>query len=154
MGGGFAGMSQLAAAGFLGLLGQACNVEQPVSGPVALSAEGTTFEPPEPLRVAGKMEQKICMQIVGAATDVSFEKGAVLVNDQWHALDAEAVDDQQARYGVRLAQLGGTTACLSRPPDGSPGPDFPADRKIVKLRLSSVPPLQVEKIWWASYDPK
>ena len=135
-------------------LGVACSIEQPVSGPVALTAEGTSFEPPEPLRVAGKMEQKVCLQIVGAAADVSFEKGAVLVDDQWHVLDGEAVDDEQASYGLKLAQLGGATACLSRPPDGAPGSDFPADRTITRLRLRSVPPLQVEKIWWASYDPK
>lgn len=135
------------------LLG-ACGIEQPVSGPISLTNEWKTIEPAEPLRVAGKNEQKLCMQLVDAPTDVSFEKSAVQINGQWHVLDGEAVDNEQANYGLRLAQLGGSTACLYRAANIPPtGPDFPPDRTLGVLRLRSVPPIEVEKVWWLSYDP-
>jgi hypothetical protein len=137
----------------LGALGQACSIEQPVSGAVLLTSDWKTIDPPESLRVAGKYEQKVCLQIVGAPTDVKFEKGTVQVDGQWHVLEGEAVDHEQTSYGLALAELGGTTACLYRAADTPPGPDFPAHQTLVRLRLRSVPPLQVDKIWWISSDP-
>jgi hypothetical protein len=128
-------------------------IEQPVSGPITLTGEWKTIDPPEPLRVAGKLEQKVCLQVIGTTTDVDFEKGRLLVNGQWHALEGEAVDDEQTTYGLRVAQLGGDTVCLYRAADTPRGPDFPSDRTIARLRLRSEPPLQVGEIRWHSYDP-
>jgi hypothetical protein len=150
------GASELMASVFVvaALLGSGCSIEQPISGPVALPSEWKTFAPPEPLRVAGKYEQKACLYVDGAPTDVDFERGAVLVDGHWHVLNGEAVDNEQTTYGLEVGQLGGNTLCLTRAADTPPGPDFPADRTIVRLRLRSDPPLQVGKIWWLSYDPK
>jgi hypothetical protein len=146
------GMAQLAAAVCLALLGQACSIEQPVSGPISLTAEWTTIEPPDPLRVAGKNEQKICLQIA-TAHDIDLTNGVILGNGQRHLLEGEVVDREQSSYGLQVGEIGGDTVCLYRAGQLAPGPDFPADQAMVRLRLRSAPPLQVAKAWWLSYDP-
>ena len=137
-----------------GLLGLACSIEQPVSGPVTLTGEWKAIDPPQPLRVAGKGEQVVCMQIIGTVTDIDLRDG-VLVDGQRHVLGGEAVDDEQTAYALKVGSLGGSTVgtvCLSRAGQRPHGPDFPED--IIKLRLRSEPPLQVAKIWWYSGDQK
>jgi hypothetical protein len=57
------------------LLGQACSVEQLVSGRVSLTGDWTTVEPPAPLRVAGKYQQKLCLQI-DTARDIDVQVSA------------------------------------------------------------------------------
>jgi hypothetical protein len=132
----------------------ACSIEQPVSGPVTLTGEWTTVDPPKPLRVGGKEQQVFCLQVVGTLSDVDFEKGRVLVNGQWHLLGGEAVDSQQTKYALKVGDQGGNTTCLYRAGDPPRGPDFPGDLTIVRLRLRSEPPLQVGQIRWHSYDQK
>jgi hypothetical protein len=133
------------------LLCAACNVEQRVSGPVSVTSEWATVEPPEPLRVAGKNEQKFCLQIA-TARDMDLTNGVIL-GDGRHLLEGEAVDSNQVSYGLQVGEVGGNEVCLYRASEPASGPDFPADGTIVKLRLRSTPPLQVEKIRWLSYDP-
>lgn len=149
---GSSGLRQLAAT--LVILGLACSIEQPVSGPVSLTAEWTTVMPPEPLRVGSKELQEVCVQFTGKVTDVDFEKGRLLVNGQWHVLEGEAIDDEQTTHTLRVGSLGGDTACLYRAGEPVNGPDFDADLKIVKLRLRSDPPLQVGQVRWLSHDQK
>lgn len=134
----------------LGLLCMACNIEQPVSGPVALTGEWTTVEPPEPLRIKDKEQQKVCLQ-VGQIADVRFDDGVALAGGQRHRLEGEAVDSSGARYSLTLGEVGGDTACLFRA-ELPQGPDFPADRTLVRFRFRSDPPLQVSGIRWYSYD--
>jgi hypothetical protein len=122
-----------------------------VSGPVALTGEWKTFDPPEPLRVE-RNEQKLCLQL-DAIPDVDFQKGVVSVNGQRHALEGEAVDSEGTQYPLNVADRGGDTVCLYRAGEYPRGPDFPVDRTIVRLRLRSEPPLQVRNIRWHSYDP-
>jgi hypothetical protein len=55
-----------------GLLGQACSIEQPVSGSVTLTMELKTIAPPEPLRVEGKHRQVVCLH-VDAIADADFK---------------------------------------------------------------------------------
>ena len=134
------------------LLGSACSIEQPVAGNVALTGEWTTVTPPEPLRVGQNEQQKFCLRIVGALSDVDFENGRVLVDGQWHVLGGEAVDSEQAKYVLKVAEQGGDSVCLYRAGEPIPGPNFPSDRTLVRLRLRSEPPLQVGEIRWHSYD--
>lgn len=134
------------------LLCQACNVEQPVSGPVALTGAWTTVEAPQPLRVGGKSEQKFCLQIA-AARDMDLNNGVILGDGQRHLLEGEATDGNQTSYDLQVGEIGGGEVCLYRAGELASGPDFPADQTIVKLRLRSTPPLQIEKIRWLSYDP-
>lgn len=137
----------------VGLLGSACSIEQLVSGPLALTGEWTTVTPPEPLRVAGKLEQKVCLKIEGTVTDIDLKNGVMLAG-QRHVLGGEAIDSEQVKYALDVGELGPSGVCLYRPPgDTPPGPDFPEKRTIVRLRLRSDPPLQVGEIRWRSYDP-
>jgi hypothetical protein len=129
----------------------ACTVEQPVSGPIALTDEWATVEPPKPLRVAGKNAQALCLQ-VPTLRNVDLQNGVVLVDGR-HVLEGEAIDNEGSQYSLRVASLQGDIVCLYRAGERPPGPDFPAKRTIIKLRLRSTPPLQVEKIRWRSYDP-
>jgi hypothetical protein len=147
------GARQLTASVFIlgGLLGSACSIEQPVSGPVTLTSEWTTVTPPEPLRVK-RNEQKLCLQL-DAISDVDFQKGVVSVNGQGHAVKGEAVDGAGTPYPLEVADRGGDTVCLYRAGEYPRGPDFPVDQTIVSLRLRSEPPLQVRSIRWHSYDP-
>jgi hypothetical protein len=134
------------------LLTQACSIEQPVSGPVSLTAEWQTVDPREPLRVGSKELQEVCLQVVGPTTDVDFEKGRLLVNGTWHVLGGEAVDNEQTTYGLRVGSLGGDTVCLYRAGRPTSGPDFSPDSTIIRLRLRSEPPLQVAQVRWSSHD--
>jgi hypothetical protein len=61
------------------LLGQACSVERPVSGPVLLTTQWKTIEPSEPLRVE-RTAQEVCLQ-VGEIRDVNIENGVMLADD-------------------------------------------------------------------------
>jgi hypothetical protein len=148
------GTRQLMASIFMlgALLAQACSIEQPVSGPIALTREWKAIEPPEPLRVGSKEMQEICLQVIGATTDVDFEQGRLLVNGQWHVLGGEAVDNEQTKYGLRVGSLGGDTVCLYRAGKPSTGPDFSPDLTIIRLRLRSDPPLEVAQVRWSSHD--
>jgi hypothetical protein len=135
------------------LLVQACSVEQPVSGPVALTGDWKTIEPPEPLRIGQKEQQKFCLQ-VGKLRDLSLEHGVSLDDGQGqrHVLEGEAVDSEGTRYALKLAEAGGDHICLYRAGEPISGPNYPPERTIVKLRLRSDPPLQVGGIRWYSYD--
>jgi hypothetical protein len=94
------------------VLAQACSIEQPVSGPVSLTAEWKTIEPPEPLRVAGKLEQRLCLD-VGTMRDVDFEKGVVVLgNGQRHTIAGEVVDSEQTTYPLKVVEQG-KTVCLN-----------------------------------------
>jgi hypothetical protein len=148
--------ARLTASAFILTLGalSGCSIEQPVSGPVSLTGEWKTIEPSEPLRVGGKEQQVFCLQVVGTMSDVDFEKGRVLVDGQWHVLGGEAVDNEQTKYTLKVGDQGGNTTCLYRAGKPPPGPDFPGDRTIIRLRLRSEPPLQIEEIRWHSYDQK
>jgi hypothetical protein len=134
-----------------GLLGSACSlIEQPVSGPVALTDQGVTVTPPKQLRIA-RNEQKVCLH-VGAIGDVDFEKGVVQVNGQPHAIAGEAVDNEGTRYPLKVGDWGGDTVCLYRAERLDPDSDFPSGRRIAALRLRSQPPLQVREIRWLAYN--
>jgi hypothetical protein len=132
------------------LLCVSCSIEQPVSGPVALTSEWKTIEPPEPLRVE-RNEQRLCLQ-VDTLRDVDLQNGVVL-GDGRHVLEGEAIDSNQATYTLAVGMRGGDMVCLNRAGALPAGPDFPAEQTIIRLRLRSQPPLQVGKIWWLSYDP-
>jgi hypothetical protein len=136
------------------LLGLACSVEQPISGPVTLTGEWKAIDPPEPLRVGSKELQEVCLQVVGTTTDVDFDKGRLLVNGQWHVLGGEAVDDEQTKHDLRVGSLGGHTVCLYRAGEPVSGPEFDPERTIVRLRLRSDPPLQLGQVRWSSHDQK
>jgi hypothetical protein len=117
-----------------------------------LTAEWKTIEPPEPLRVAGKLEQRLCLD-VGTMRDVDFEKGMVVLgNGQRHTIAGEVVDSEQRTYPLEVVEQG-KTVCLNRAEQTAPEADFPSDRTIIKVRLQSEPPLQVAEIRWHSYDP-
>lgn len=134
--------------------GSACSVEQPVSGPVTLTGEWKTVDPPEPLRAAGKGEQLVCVQIVGKVIDIDLQDG-VVVDGRRHVVGAEAVDNKQTVYALKVGSIGGSvagTVCLSRAGERPQGPDFSED--VIRFRLRSEPPLQVERIWWYSGDQK
>jgi hypothetical protein len=135
-----------------GLFALACeSIEQPVSGAVTLTGEWKTVTPPEPLRVAGKLEQKICLD-VGLTKDVDFDAGViVLENGERHTLSGEAIDDKEKAHSLKVAEQG-RAICLYNAESTPRGPDFLADR-IVRVRLRSEPPLQVAEIRWHSYDP-
>jgi hypothetical protein len=137
------------------LLAQACSIDQPVSGPVALTSEWTTVTPPAPLKVGNREQQKFCLQ-VGQMHDLNFENGVALDNEpgQRHVLEGKAVDDAGTQYPLKLAEAGGDHVCLYRAGEPIAGPNFPADKTIVALRLRSEPPLQVGEIRWRSYDQK
>ena len=134
------------------LLGQACAVERPVSGAIALTNEWKTIEPPEPLRVGPKEQQKFRLQ-VGRLRDLSFENGVALDNGQGqrHLLEGEAIDSEGIHYTLEVAEAGGDHVCLYRAGEPILGPNFPVDRTIVRLRLRSAPPPQVSEIRY-SYD--
>ncbi len=134
----------------LGLLAQACSIEQPVSGPVLLTSDWKTIEPPEPLRVERRV-QNICLQ-VGKIRDVNIENGVMLADGR-HVLEGEVVDNEGTRYGLRLAMLKGDNVCFYRAGKRTAEPDFPMDRTVVTLRFRSEPPLKVGGIRWYSYDP-
>jgi len=145
-----ASVRQLTASAYiLGML--ACSIEQPVSGPVALTGEWTTVEPPKPLRVGGKSEQALCLQIP-TLHDVDLHNG-VMLGDGRHVLEGDVVDDQGAQYPLNVSSLQGDIVCLYRAARMPNVPDFPPDRTIVRLRLRSEPALQVGQIQWRSYDP-
>lgn len=134
--------------------GWACSIEQPVSGPITLTDEWQTVEPPEPLRVAGKGEQLVCVQISGNVTDIDLQDG-VMVDGQRHVVAGEAVDNGETVYALKVGSMGGSvvgTVCLSRAGQRPHGPDFRED--IIRLRLRSEPPLRVDRIWWFSGDQK
>jgi hypothetical protein len=131
--------------------GLACSIEQPVSGPVALTREWTSVDPPEPLRVAGKEEQVVCLEIVGTVTDIDLQNG-VVVDGKRHVLEGEAVDAGQTPYALEVGAQGGSRVCLYRAGDLPHGPDYPED--VVRLRLRSTPPLQIDRIWWHSANRK
>jgi hypothetical protein len=133
---------------------QACAIEQPVSGPISLTSEWTTVKPPQPLRVAGKHRQVVCLHVDSIA-DVDFEKGVVVMgNGQRHVVEGEATDNKQSKYPLKVRERGGRHVCLYRFGERHSGSDFPEERTIVSLRVRSEPPLQVEKIVWHSYDQR
>jgi hypothetical protein len=133
------------------VLTQACSIEQRVSGPILLTGEWQTIEPPQPLRVGRKEQQKLCLQ-VGKMRDLNFENGVALDDErgQRHMLEGEAFDKEGTKHGLTLAEAGGDHVCLYRAGDNPAGPDFRGD--LVRLRLRSEPPLQVEEIRWYSHD--
>lgn len=134
------------------LLAQACSIAQPVSGPVSLTSEWKTIDPPEPLKVGSRELQELCLQVVGAPTDVDFDNGKLLVNGQWHVVEGEAIDNEQTTYGLRLGSWGGNTVCLYRAGKPTSGPDFSPDTTITRLRLRSEPALQIALVRWSSHD--
>jgi hypothetical protein len=145
------GVLQLMGSAFiLGVLAQACSIEQPVSGPVLLTSDWKTIAPPEPLRVERRV-QNICLQ-VGDIRDVNIDNGVMLADGR-HVLEGEVVDNEGTRYGLRLAVLKGDNVCFYRAGKRNADPDFPVDRTVVTLRFRSEPPLQVGEIRWYSYDP-
>jgi hypothetical protein len=133
------------------VLGQACSIEQAVSGPVSLTGDWTTVDPPESLRVAGKEEQKVCLEIIGTVTDIDLESG-VVVDGKRHVLGGEAVDAGQTPHALKIGSQGGSTVCLSRAGELPRGPDFSED--VIRLRLRGEPPLEVARVWWHSNDQK
>jgi hypothetical protein len=135
------------------LLGQACTIEQPVSGPVLLTTEWLTIEPPKPLRVEKREEQQLCLE-VGQMRDLEFDRGVALDNarGERHTIEGEAVDSEGAVYAMKVSAAGGHSVYLYRAGKPIAGPDFPADRTIVRLRLRSQPPLEVKGIRWLSND--
>lgn len=136
------------------LVAQACSIEQPISGPVSLTGEWKTITPPEPLRVAGKHRQVVCLH-VDSISDADFEKSIVVMNNgQQHLVEGEATDNEQAKYPLKVRERGGGHFCLYRFGERPPGSDFPDDGTIVSLRVRSEPPLQIEKIVWHSYDQR
>jgi hypothetical protein len=68
---------------------------------MALTGEWRTIEPPEPLRVAGKGEQVVCVQVIGTVTDIDLQNG-VVVDGPRHVLEGEAVDDEQTAYTLKV----------------------------------------------------
>jgi len=134
------------------LLTHACSIEQPVSGPVALTSEWQTIEPPAPLRSGGRHGQYFCLHTGAAVYMEDARKNVVLLNGLPHVLEGEAVDDQHATYLLRPGMHAGDEICLSRAEPVPPGPDFPQARRVVALRLRSVPPIQVQEIRWLSFN--
>jgi hypothetical protein len=133
------------------LLGSGCApIEQPVSGPVALTDQWVTVSPPEPLRIA-RNEQTFCLQI-DTVRDIDLQDGVMLGNGQRHVLGGAAIDDEGTQYPLKVGALRGDTVCLYRAGKRPPDSDFPADRSIAELRLRSQPPLQVREIRWFAYN--
>jgi hypothetical protein len=124
-------------------------IEQPIAGPATLTPEWKTFDPPEPLRVAGREEQTVCLEIVGTVTDTDLQNG-VVVNGHRHVVGGEVIDAKQTPFALKVGAQGGNRVCLSRAGTPPRGPDYPEN--IIKLRLRSEPELQVERIWWHSVD--
>lgn len=130
------------------LLGIGFN-EQPVSGPVAVGAEWLEIVPPSPLSVV-KNEQSIRLQVAGVA---DMDAGGSLTLDDGRRIrvTAEVIDDRGTRYPLTLGGISGMQYAyvyFYRAGDYPPGPDFPLDRTIVKLRMRSDVPLEVEEIRW------
>jgi hypothetical protein len=146
--------------GFLGRLGVgaalwglfvlACKpIEQPISGPVTLTGEWKTIEPSESLHIAGREEQKVCLEILGMVTDTDLDNG-VVVNGQRHVVEGEVLDTDQTPFALKVGAQGGNRVCLSRAGTPPRGPDYP--KNIIRVRLRSEPELQIERIWWHSND--
>lgn len=133
-----------------GFFGFACKpIEQPISGPITLTPEWKTVTPPEPLRVAGREEQTVCLEIVGTVTDTDLQNG-VVVNGQRHVVGGEVIDAKQATFALKVGAQGGNRVCLSRAGTPPRGPDYPEN--IVEVRLRSEPGLQIERTSWRSND--
>lgn len=122
-------------------------VEQPVSGPVSLGSEWTEIAPPEPLKVA-KDEQAIRLEVAGIA-DMQLDNTLELSDGRRVVIAGELVDDQGTVYPLALGGVAAMKhAFLYRAGDYPPGPDFPVERTIVKLRLRSDASLDVDEIRW------
>jgi hypothetical protein len=121
--------------------------EQPISGALELGPEWTEIAPPSPLRIV-KDEQSVRLSISGIA-DMGLDDSLSLDDGRRVGIAGEVVDDQGAIYPLTLGGIAATRhAYLYRAGEYPPGPDFPPDRTIVKLRLRSDAPLQVEEIRW------
>lgn len=130
------------------LAAPACSpADQPVSGPIELGAGWTEVVPPAPL-VVSRDEQAIRLQLAGIE-DIDLDNTLELADGGRVVVDAEVVDDAGTVYPLVLAAVSGQRhAFFYRAGERPPGPDYPTDRKIVKLRLRSEPALTVEEIRW------
>lgn len=93
-----------------------------------------------------KNQQSFCVP-VDTFRDVNLE-GFVLGNGERHVLEGEAVDSEGTKYALEAVGRRGDSVCLYRAGEFPAGPDFPAERTIVRLRLRSEPPLEVGEIRW------
>jgi len=134
----------------LGVLAGVYN--QPVSGHTVFGADWLEIVPPSPLRVV-EIEQSIRLQVGGIA-DMTLSDSLILDDGRTISITAEVIDDQGTRYPLTLGGIsGGKHAYFYRAGDYPPGPDFQVNRKIVRLRVRSDAPLEVEEIRWICTTP-
>jgi hypothetical protein len=82
-------------------------------------------------------------------TDMTHGNALLLADGREVNITAVVLDDQGARYPLSLGGIAGAQhAYLYRAGEYPPGPDFDVNRTIVKLRVKSDPPLEVEEIAW------
>lgn len=119
--------------------------EQRISERVTISSEWSEVVPPAPLRVA-KTEQAVILRL--AEVPHIESDAAIELDGRSVALHAEVVDDRGTVYPMALGGVSGNFVLMYRAGNYPPGPDFPTDRTIVKLRLRSDVRLDVEAIRW------
>jgi hypothetical protein len=132
------------------LLGEQVNPDlyiQPVSGTIEFDTEWKDIVPPSPLQVV-ENEQSIRLSLAGIK-DMTHTDSLLLTDGRKVTITAEVFDDQGMRYPLSLGGIGGGQhAYFYRAGDYPPGPDFDVERTIVKLRIKSDLPLQVDEIEW------
>jgi hypothetical protein len=132
------------------LLGEQVNPDlyiQPVSGKTEFGKDWKDIVPPTPLQVV-ENEQSIRLKLDGIK-DMTHSDSLLLTDGRKVTITAEVIDDQDRRYPLTLGGIGGAQhAYFYRAGDYPPGPDFDVDRTIVKLRLKSDLPLEVDEIQW------
>lgn len=132
------------------LIAVACSPvrEQSISGPLTLDSAWSEIVPPSPLRVV--LDEQAIRLDIERLDDLADSPGSIeLADGSVVVLDGEVVDDAGQSYPLAIAAISGKRSVyLYRAGDYPPGPDYPTDRKIVKVRLRSGAPLQVEEVRW------
>lgn len=120
---------------------------QPVSGETVFDAEWKVIVPPAPLPVV-ENEQSVRLKLDGIK-DMTHSDSLLLADGRKVTIAAEVFDDQGRRYPLTLGGIGDAQhAYFYRAGDYPPGPDFDVERTIVKIRMKSDQPLEVDEIEW------
>lgn len=132
------------------MLGEQVNPDlyiQPVSGRTRFGVDWKDIVPPSPLQVV-ENEQSIRLRSAGIK-DMTHSDSLILTDGRKVTISAVVVDDQGTSYPLSLGGIAGAQhAYFYRAGDYPPGPDFNVERTIVKLRLKSDLPLEVDEIQW------
>jgi hypothetical protein len=120
---------------------------QPVSGKTEIGADWKDIVPPSPLQVV-ENEQSIRLRLTGIE-DMTHSNSLILTDGREITFTAVVIDDQGSSYPLSLGGIAGDQhAYFYRAGEYPPGPDFDVDRTIVKLRLKSDLPLELDEIQW------